>query len=178
MSFQKLTVISDRMIRSSDLTYFSLHHFKEERGGGLAKFRDMDGLKIVGNRIDLVEFKDSTLFYKEELNKTGEKIVQDILEALPEKISDSILTLLPEYKEDFRSNFNYKINLYLVLGDERSIDDQKSRGREREATLRKTENFKKLEKILTRYRGTSFIKNAIIMKRSEFIKKFNIALDE
>ncbi|MGL6100767.1 MAG: hypothetical protein ACRCZ9_00385 [Fusobacteriaceae bacterium] len=177
MSFQELKIISDGMIQSSDSSYFSLDLFKHKKGGGLTKFKDMDGLKIVGNRIDLVEFKDSTLFYKEELNETGAKMVQEILEALPQKISDSILALLPEYKEDFRTNSNYKVNLYLVLGDERDLDDQKSRGREREATLRRTDNFKKLEKILIRYRGTSFVKNAEIITRSKFIQKFNIVLE-
>ena len=174
MSFQELTVISDNMIVSSNTSFFSLEHFKIENAGGLQNFRDMDGLKISGNKIELDEFKDSTLFYQEELNRVGTKMVQDILEALPEKISDSILVLLPKYKEDFRINSNYNINLYLVLGDEKPIDDQKSRGREREALLRKTDNFKKLEKILTRYRGTSFVKNAEIMSRSKFILKFGI----
>ncbi|MGL5056003.1 MAG: hypothetical protein ACRC6A_01355 [Fusobacteriaceae bacterium] len=177
MSFQELKIISDRMIQSSDSSYFSLDLFKHKKGGGLTKFKDMDGLKIVGNIIDLVEFKDSTLFYKDELDENAEKIIGEILEALPQKISDSILALLPEYKEDFRTNSNYKINLYLVLGDTKDLDDQKSRGREREVTLRKTNHFKKLEKILMRYRGTSFVKNAEIMTRSKFIKKFNIVLE-
>ena len=177
MSFQELTMISDNMIKSSDSTYFSLDKFKHQRAGGLAKFKDMDGLKIIRNTINLVEFKDSKLFYKEKLDEVDAKKVSEILEALPEKITDSILVLLPEYKEDFRSNSDYKINLYLVLGDERPIDDQKSRSREREVTLRKTENFKKLEKILTRYRGTTFAKNAEVMTRSKFIQKFNIAVD-
>lgn len=81
MSFQKLIVISDEVIKSSDSSFFSLHHFKEERG------------------------------------------------------------------------------------------------REREAIIRRTKNYEKIEKIVKRYRGTAFVKNAEIMTRSKFIGKFNIVVE-
>ncbi len=177
MSFQKLIVISDEMIKSSDSSFFSLHHFKEERGRGLARFKDMDGLKIRGNQIDLVEFKRCDLFYKENLDSKDLKKVEEITSHLPEKINDSILVLLPEYLENFRINSNFKINIYLVLGDEKPIDDQKSRGREREAIIRRTKNYEKIEKIVKRYRGTAFVKNAEIMTRSKFIGKFSIVVE-
>ena len=132
------------------------------------KFKSVDAVSVRGNIINLIEFKRSDLFYREELDTKEGNMVESMTNDLPDKLKDSILVHLPHICSDYKNLINYKINYYVVLGTLQG--DAKGMGRERAVLKLERPQYEKMKDAVYKYSQTPYINTVKIMAKEEFDK--------
>ncbi len=168
-----LTEVSDRLIVSAK-EFIDLDKTKalEKK---LEKFKSCDGLHTNGNKLILMEFKKCDLFYKETLNPIQEKKVEEIIKSIPFKILETLLVLLPNFIDDFRTNSNYKIKVLIVLGSKKEgFSEEVAKLRNRATKMMKRPQLIKLETATQKYTSTPYIESVDIITKEDFVKKYKI----